>query len=945
MASLAAKYTKLKKQIGGNREKTHYEETFGMPFEEFYKITMPNKHIRRILSEVEFSIRLSKEKGGKFDHDISNALDVLLSRIEADGVLTKSACEEGEKLLLPLSAAAKEYNLILAAHAHIDMNWMWGWQETVASTIATFQTMLNLMDEYKDFHFSQSQTSVYKIIDDYAPELKPRIQQYIKEGRWEITSSAWVETDKNMPSTESILNHIYYTKKYLSENWGIDPNSLDLDFSPDTFGHSANIPELDSLGGIKYYYHCRGLDGDNALYRWRAPSGREVLVYREQYWYNSGMTPLPAIGLIDVSNRSGGLKTGLMVYGVGDHGGGPTRRDIERAIEMSQWPVFPNMTFGTFHDFFRAAENVRDKLPVIEQELNCFAPGCYTTQSRIKMGNRHTEAALFDAQAINALAARELKTEYPEKQYESAWQNVLFSHFHDILTGSCVQETREHAIGLFAHSMAVAGTRASLSMQAISAQIDFSSIQLNDLEGTQSEGAGAGYGLDGFCGIPAPERGRSSTRIFNLFNTSGIEREQCCEITVWDYTGDLRQIAFTDFQNNPVEFALIDSELLQYWDHKYFRVLVKAKVPAFGYTTVILREKEPDEYKIYLQPENRSSHPYEDFILENDNVKAVFSHKNGELISFYDKKTKKERLIFEKTGGLRVIATEKDSSNAWNIGRYVSLGGTLETISLKGISGAPLKKGFTMVQEYNGSKITSVISLKDGDAGFNVSIEADWHEIAQSGSTVPVLAYVLPVISDNCRYDIPGGSIVRKAGEIDVPGLQYGAAIDENRAMFIASDCKYGYRANEYGLVATLINSTSYPDPYPERAIHKISLCVGICDSSAKLLEETAFALSHPIRYQPCSVHNGNLPMSASLLSVDSSSAVISGVSSENGTLIIKLYETEGRNTDVTISVYSDIQTACTTALDGTVIEKLTPNKNKVSFCIKANSTVIIAVK
>ena len=129
------------------------------------------------------------------------------------------------------------------------MNWMWSWHETVASTVATFQTMLKLMEEYPDFCFSQSQASVYQIIEEYAPELKESIQKRIQEGRWEVTASAWVETDKNMPSAESLLNHIRYTKKYLQESWGIDPQALNIDFSPDTFGHSANLPELDALGG------------------------------------------------------------------------------------------------------------------------------------------------------------------------------------------------------------------------------------------------------------------------------------------------------------------------------------------------------------------------------------------------------------------------------------------------------------------------------------------------------------------------------------------------------------------------------------------------------------------------------------------------------------------------------------------------------------------------
>ena len=260
MRSLSARYADVKKKVGGNREKFFYEDTFGMPKEEVQHITMPNKWNRRILSETEFAIRLSAENNGAFDADVSAALDILEQAMEEEGVLTKTVCLAAEEKLMPLAAKAKEYKLILAGHAHIDMNWMWGWQETVAATLATFRTMLHIMDEYPEFCFSQSQASVYQIVEMYDPELMDAIKARIKEGRWEITASAWVETDKNMPNTESLLNHIHYTRKYLEEKWDVDPDSLKIDFSPDTFGHSRHLPELDMHGGVKYYYHCRGLE-------------------------------------------------------------------------------------------------------------------------------------------------------------------------------------------------------------------------------------------------------------------------------------------------------------------------------------------------------------------------------------------------------------------------------------------------------------------------------------------------------------------------------------------------------------------------------------------------------------------------------------------------------------------------------------------------------------
>ena len=189
-----------------------------------------------------------------------------------------------EHELQSYGAEAKQYTLICVGHAHIDMDWQWSYEETVATTIDTFQTMLNLMREFPDFIFLQSQASVYEMIEKYAPDMLDEIRHNVAEGRWEVIAGTWVEHDKNMSGTEAMVRQLLYTRRYLSKLLNIDPLSLDIDFEPDTFGHSAHVPEILSRGGVKYYYHCRG-DEYKRLFRWRAPSGAEVLACCEPNWY------------------------------------------------------------------------------------------------------------------------------------------------------------------------------------------------------------------------------------------------------------------------------------------------------------------------------------------------------------------------------------------------------------------------------------------------------------------------------------------------------------------------------------------------------------------------------------------------------------------------------------------------------------------------------------
>ena len=206
----------------------------------------------RIISELYYAERVAAVTGGKYDSLVTEARDILLKAINDDGVITKNAAMQAENVLLPMKDAAKKYRVHCIAHAHIDMNWMWGYQETVSVTIDTFRTVLDLMKEYPDLTFAQSQASTYEIIERFAPSMLTEIKERIKEGRWEVSASTWTETDKNMPCGESLARHILYTKRYLSKLLDIDPESLDIDFEPDTFGHNAQVPEALANGGIGY---------------------------------------------------------------------------------------------------------------------------------------------------------------------------------------------------------------------------------------------------------------------------------------------------------------------------------------------------------------------------------------------------------------------------------------------------------------------------------------------------------------------------------------------------------------------------------------------------------------------------------------------------------------------------------------------------------------------
>lgn len=946
MTGIVEKFVKLKTSVGGNREKTGFEDTFGMPREEQQHITRPSKAQNRIISELEFVLHLAEGEEGRYDDILEQALDFLLEKADTQGALTNQDCEAAEGILSPLAEEAKSYKLILAAHAHIDMNWMWSFNETVAVTLATFRSILNIMDQYPQFVYSQSQASVYRIVEEYDPELMEEIKKRIAEGRWEVTASAWVETDKNMPTGESLLRHIQYTKEYMKTVWGAD--RLEVDFSPDTFGHSANVPEIDRFGEVKYYYHCRGNGGQEILYRFKAPSGKEVLAYREPNWYNGAVTPHMAAGFPEISRRCMGLRTGLVVYGVGDHGGGPTRRDVERALEMMEWPIYPQIRFGTFHEFFEEAEKLWEKLPVVERELNYFAPGCYTTQSRIKRANRRLETALLDAEAMSALAGKLTGFGFAKERMEKAWRDVLFTHFHDILTGSCVQDSREHAMGLFQTSMATANTQIQNAMYNISRNIDTSSIPVDvDAYYSQSEGAGVGYGIENFVGVPSTERGSGRTRIYHIFNTLSWERSQVAELTVWDWTGDLRRIHVTDFQGKEIGFQLVDNQMQEYWNHKYMRVLVDVTVPALGYTTVVLSEKEMERYPVYLQEREHVARVYDDYLLENERLAVKISSASGRIVSMWDKENGTEMVGKENGAGFTYIETETATSSAWDIGRYIRELPVERCMKIERLADGPLMKRVKAIWQIANSNIEAIYSLEKYQTFVKMEVKVDWRE---SGSDiVPVLDYRIPLSyePEDYQYDIPAGVIRRGPLHNDVPGLQYGMARREgDSCAILVSDSKYGYRAGDGKLALTLLNSSTYPDPYPERGIHHITLWLGACSGDARKAEQMATSCNHVLFCQPSNSHHGSLPMECSLLQAKAEHTVISAVlPGRDGSLLIRAYETAGEKETVTLEFGADVAQARPVNLFGKEQEaEVTISGRKVALAVEPHALAGVEV-
>ncbi|TXK84522.1 alpha-mannosidase [Paenibacillus sp. N3.4] len=910
----------------------------------------------RILSQLVFAYEVSKVEGHQYDEPIEAALAFVEGKIAEEGVIGKQTALHAEQMLNVLASEAKSYDIICAAHAHIDMNWMWPWDETVAVTIDTFRTMLNLMNEYPEFTFSQSQASIYRIVEQYAPEMLQEIKRRVKEGRWEVTASHWVEADKNMPNGESLSRHMLYTKRYLSQLFNIDPDSLNLDFEPDTFGHSVNVPEILANGGVKFYYHCRGNDG-RILYRWEAPSGKSIIVYREPTWYNDSVQPILGSYVPEICCQTG-LKTYLNVYGVGDHGGGPTRRDLERLIDMKDWPIYPNIRFGTFSEFYKLVEPIAAKLPVVTGEQNFVFTGCYTSQTRIKTANRIGEATLNEAETFSSLATVATDAAYPGAAYEEAWRNVLFNQFHDILPGSGVIETREHALGLFQNTMAIASTNRKLALESIAATIDSSLLGGPEDKLTVSEGAGVGYGSRNFK-ITQVERGRGSTRIVHIFNPSVYDREETVEFVLWDWHSRLQTLVVRDSEGNEAAHQVMEEGFNHYWGHHYMRLLIYAKAPACGYRTYTVSEGD-ESVKPFLPTDPRVDRE-EELVLENELLKVTFHPVDATVVSMIHKASGEELIDAARPAGLfRLIQEDPGKGmSAWWVGRYMSIENVHDNVKIKMTAKSKVRQSLQYELGFGDSKLKVDVSLDRNSPRLDFNVECDWHEIGKADKSIPQLNFHWPLAYENAayKYDVPFGAIVRKPLEMDVPGNSWVLGVRQaagKPSVMLVTNNKYGFRGTDNALSVSLIRSSFDPDPYPELGNHhRIQLAVCVADSADNRdLIETAYRFNHPLNVLSGTPHAGTRPLDASFLRLTEGSVAVSAVKMpedhESKRWIIRVYETKGQRTTAALLLFQPVSAAYFVDTNECKLSNGLPiqaNGNSVSFEVPAHSVAAVCVE
>ncbi len=851
-----------------------------------------------------------------------------------------NAVGEAEAMLAPIGKAAKGYTIHVCGHAHIDMNWMWNWPETVNVTHDTFFTMDQLMEEFPEFHFSQSQASTYITMEQYCPEIFELIKKRVKSGNWEITASMWVEGDKNIVSGESLCRHLLYTRNYMKEKFDLDPEDVKIDWSPDTFGHAYTLPSILTHGGVNRYYFHRAAP-DYWLFKWRSPDGSEIFAFRDQAKnaYNGPIDPAEMSELLCDFSAETGLKDYLFVYGVGDHGGGPTRIDLRKLRDICEWPIFPTIKQSTTNAFFDAVEKANPKLPVVDADLNFTFEGCYTSQSNIKRATRVSEIILPEAEVMALVAGEVVKMPYPSDTLLTAWRNTLFNHFHDILPGSGVKATYEYSQGLFQEIQAVASTISNRALRAISKEIDTSFAASDSTFGAGAgNGFGAGAGIAGQSrGITSYNAGADSAEPIMIYNQKPWARTETVFAKIWNKKIDDDNVVVKDASGKQVRGQVLERG--HCWGHNFATIVFEAEnVPALGYKVYSIDDTfEPATIKGFGAkidknlPEGTESQIAEirdSGVMENEFLRVELDFASGAIKHLIDKETGFDYVPEGKLLG--VIEGYREAHHgmtSWKIGQIVECKPLTEGGVLTIAASGPNRVSFKSEHKYNNSNICVEIGLNAGSRMVDFKLNMRWVEIGTPQTGIPMLRAAFPINVKNAEpiYEIPFGSQKRVQSNQEIPALKWADLSDENFGITLVNDSKYGHSCVDNTLRLTLIRSSYDPDPLPEVSDHEIKFAIsthkGACDvcAATRLGEE----FNSPMPIVSTTVHEGKLPAEKSFAEVLTPNVFASAIKkAEDGNgVVIRLFEMTGKNTIAKVRI-SDLVKENSKVVETDILER-----------------------
>ena len=832
---------------------------------------------------------------------------------QADQKAFDASLEKAQALLMLLKPSLQGTSVRLTGNSHIDAAWLWPWTETVDVVRRTFSTALQLMDEYPQYTFTQSAAAYSDWIVQKYPSVYQEILSRVKQGRWELVGGMWVEPDLNMPDGESLVRQLLVGKRYFKDKFGVD---VRIGWNPDSFGYNWQLPQIYKKSGIDYFVTQKMAWNDTnklpmKLFWWQSPDGSRVLTYFPHDYANEIDPVRIAADVATSRERNPGVSEMMHLFGVGDHGGGPTRAMLDSGEQWTEpQMVYPKTFFGVAQGFFSDVETKLDtehspvwnyksivtantnlppaadgkiSLPIWNDELYFeYHRGVFTTQANHKRNMRESEEEMLDAEKYSSLAWLS-GAAYPATELTEAWKKVLFNQFHDLAAGSGIGVIYKDAQKDYDAVRWATGEATSNALHTLASEVNTTSVSAG--------------------GVPVL-----------VFNPLAWERTDLVIADVQMPEAEKNGISVMDARGNPLLFQVLSTDAAT---HTYHLLIEAKNVPSLGYEV------------LHVAPGRRdatSDLHADGLTLENSLLRVTVDPQTGCITSLYDKQAKFESIAAGGCGNELVAFkdTPKDY-DAWNIDADFEQHFTKldQADSVQLVERGPLRAVIRVKHKWQQSEFVQDITLYAGLDRVDVVNDIDWHET----HVLLKAAFPLAASSGDATYEIPYGSIQRpttrnnswEAAKFEVPALRWADLGDDHHGFSLINESKYGYDAKGNVLRISLLRSPVWPDPDADRGHHHFgyALYPHAGDWKQALTVRHGYDFNYKLQAMQVQAHDGKWPPRRSLVTIEPENVVLTAVkkAEDSDGLILRFYEWAGKSGEVRVSVPAGASAATLTNL------------------------------
>ena len=792
-----------------------------------------------------------------------------------------------------MAAASSQSPLVfhLLPNAHLDPVWLWDWREGLSEGIITCRTILDLMDEFDELTFVRGESAIYQHIEEHDPKSFARIVRYVRQGRWDVVGGTVIQPDTNLPAAETFARHFAYGQNYFRSRFG---RTTRVAWAADSFGHCAGLPQIMTEAGINSFAFTRPFPNIVPLAKpafwWEAPGGARVLAYRPPVgWYGTERNEvLKRLDDTLAYALKGDLQNYGIFFGMGNHGGGPTRRHIRDIRQWASDHPEVKVIYSGFHRFFEALYGEVDRrgesfLPTHRGELNFTLRGCYASLAKFKFAYRKTEAALASAERTDAVIRSALKQ--PVADTHAPWDALLFNSFHDILPGSSIERSYDDQLAWLGGAYHQAQRLELGALQALALRVD-----------TRVEAVAGDHptAVPVLVWNPHPWSFRGHVEWEANMDYRHIRqyRERPNELP----------LRVLDPQGRALPFQSVALESSTAGDVPWRkRVVVPVELPPLGWSIFQYAWVEG----AVPPPATGPAITAKRGVIDNG-LYRVQARQGAAGIQFFHLGKK----LFQGAGFSAIVV--KDPWGSWggpDQGPQSNLSEVLErwkVTAVETLESGPQRAMLWVRLAGQRSHIELSIALYRGRAAVEISARVLWHERAAR------LKLAMPVGATQAEYETPAARVTRgDCGE--GPGGRWVRLSCAAGTFGFASDSLYCFDCDRGVFRATVVRASGYAyspprdapvmpawRPATDAGEHRFRFLIHPGD---RTLPQAAQLLEEPLGAMPCAAKNGPLPRRGSLAALQPASLQLLALKrAENGKgVILRVQETAGRNTPATL--------------------------------------------